>query len=41
MLVRSRFDWKVQSLSDFSEVTASFTTLNATNINSNIDGGSF
>jgi hypothetical protein len=41
MLVRSRFDWKIQSLSDFSEVTASFTTLNATNINSNIDGGSF
>ena len=36
MLVRSRFDWKFQSLSDFTGVTASFGA-----VNGSIDGGSF
>ena len=36
MLVRSRFDWKVQSLSDFTGVTASFGS-----IQGSMDGGSF
>jgi hypothetical protein len=36
MLVRSKFDWKIQSLSDFTGITASFGA-----INGNMDGGSF
>ena len=36
MLVRSRFDWKFQSLSDFTGVTASFGA-----VNGSIDGGAF
>ena len=45
MLVRSRFDWKIQSLSDFTGVTASFGhikgTIDSSTSNINIDGGSF
>ena len=38
MLVRSRFDWKIQSLSDFTGVTASFGHIKG---DINMDGGSF
>lgn len=38
MLVRSKFDWKIQSLSDFSNVTASFGHVKG---NITLDGGSF
>lgn len=45
MLVRSKFDWKIQSLSDFTNTTASFGALylgdGTTITTANIDGGSF
>jgi len=47
MCVRSKFDWKIQSLSDYSTATASFAALNlgdGTTITTaipDIDGGSF
>ena len=45
MLVRSKFDWKIQSLSDFTGVTASFGhikgTIDSSTSNINLDGGSF
>ena len=47
MLVRSRFDWKIQSLSDFTGVTSSFGAVNLadgttiTTATPDVDGGSF
>ena len=45
MLVRSKFDWKIQSLSYFTGVTGSFGhikgTIDSSTSNINLDGGSF
>ena len=45
MLIRSRFDWKIQSLNDYKGVTASFGAVHFDNdttmVSANVDGGSF
>jgi len=41
MCVRSKFDWKIQSLSDYSTATASFGAITASAYLGPIDGGSF
>ena len=45
MLIRSKFDWKIQSLNDYKGVTASFGAVHFDNdttmVSANVDGGSF